>query len=355
MKFGVLGSGNAATGLAFILAKRGYEVYQTDLEQFLGNIRAIKKQGGVYGQLGEDGEKELVKVVGTESIEDVFNNCEIVFITTPAYGIKNFANKCKPYIRDGQKIILCPGSAGGSLEFKKELGIDYFDSKLIVCETSTVPYASRLIGPGHVNVILDVKKFIFSSLPRDKAIEDFAKKLWNGVQVESLMFTILSDGNPVIHPPIMIFNAGRIENTNGNFLFYSDGVTRATGNLIKAVDEERLAIGKKLNLDLYTEPEIGKLQGFMDEANYWEGYRNGPGFTMIKAPDTLEHRYLIEDVKYGLVFWSSLGKLLGVNTPAIDSIIELSSIALEHDYKSNCPRTIDSLNLSLDTIKKLAC
>ena len=52
----------------------------------------------------------------------------------------------------------------------------------------------------------------------------------------------------------------------------------------------------------------------------------------IKAPSSLDHRYIHEDVGYGLVPMAELGRLAGVATPTIDALVRLASLALGIDY-----------------------
>ena len=49
-----------------------------------------------------------------------------------------------------------------------------------------------------------------------------------------------------------------------------------------------------------------------------------PGFLGIGAQPKLDHRYLNEDVGYGLVFMSALGKQIDVPTPGIDAVIDVT-------------------------------
>ena len=44
-------------------------------------------------------------------------------------------------------------------------------------------------------------------------------------------------------------------------------------------------------------------------------------------------RYLTEDVGYTLVFFTDLARRLGVPTPVMDSIIELTSVVLDRDLR----------------------
>ena len=49
---------------------------------------------------------------------------------------------------------------------------------------------------------------------------------------------------------------------------------------------------------------------------------SGPNKT-IKSPSSLDHRYVHEDVGFGLVAFSAFGSLAGVSTPVIDSHVTL--------------------------------
>jgi opine dehydrogenase len=353
MKIGVLGSGNGATALAYEIPKKGYEVIISDLHDFLENIKVIAGQGGIYSTAEKE---DFVPVEAVEDIGYVFEQTDIVFITSPAYGIKNFAQQCKKYVKKGHKIILCPGSVGGALEFKKEIGKDFLDEEVIIAETSTLPYASRLKKPGQVEIYLFVKKFLLSAVPSSKTEEiyEFARTIWPAAEkAKNVMQTALSCGNPVIHPPITLLNTALIERTKGNFKFYADGVTKGVGNLIKRLDEERLALGKALGIEIISEPEMGVRQGYMERANYWDGYSESKVFKNIMAPPSLDYRFINEDIAYGLIFWSSLGDLIGVETPVIDSMITLASVIVDKNLWENPPRTVSGLGLTHDIIKKL--
>jgi opine dehydrogenase len=149
---------------------------------------------------------------------------------------------------------------------------------------------------------------------------------------------------------------GLIERTGGDFYFYEDGVTPAVGRLVEAVDKERLAIAKRLGVNVLPDPELGMLQGYQTENNYDTSYQKAPGYKGIKAQSSLDYRYFNEDVGYGLVFMSRLGAQIGVPTPHMDSIITLVSTIMQHDYRGEQRRTMDTLGLggkSAEELKKL--
>jgi opine dehydrogenase len=148
-------------------------------------------------------------------------------------------------------------------------------------------------------------------------------------------------------------NVALIERTMGDFDFYHEGVTPAVGRLIEAVDRERIAIGKKLGVDVIPDPELGVMQGYMTEATYDKGFITSPGLDGVKAQSSLDYRYFHEDVGYGLVFLQKLGEQVGVATPVMSAVITMVSVLMNRDYLGEAKRTMETLGLSKHTAKEL--
>lgn len=358
MRFGILGSGAGGQALGFELSDKGFATVISDLPGFTTQLEAIRKNNGVIRRLGE--ETILRQVRATMDLKEVLEEADVIFIVAPAFGTKPFAAACKPYIKKGQHFIICPGSGGGALEFKKELGLDLFDEDIIVAETHTLPYAARVLEPGIIRIKLFVEKLIFTALPSKKieVITSVARQIWGNEKIvpgKSVLETALIDGNPVIHAPVTILNAALIQRTKGNFLFYHEGITDAVADLMQAVDMERLALARALGFELLSEPQMSCKEGYIDpdKVNYREGYNKSRNFGITKGPDSLENRYLTEDVGYVMVFWSTLGRLLGIETPTIDSIITITSKMLGRDFREIGARTVDTLGLTKENVYKI--
>jgi len=173
---------------------------------------------------------------------------------------------------------------------------------------------------------------------------------------KNILQTTMQNANPVIHPAVTLLNAGLIERTKGDFYFYEKGVTPAVGRLIAAVNKERIDIGEKLGFEIIPDPVLGMQQGYMQESTYDKGYSEAEGFKGIKAQSSLDYRYFNEDAGYGLVFMAELGKQVGVQTPIMDSIINIVSTIMKRDYRKEKMRTMESLRLghySLDELKQI--
>ncbi len=347
MKIAVLGSGNGGCAVAADFALNGHDVYMFDFEQFSKNINAINQNKGIHveGVLSGFGK---IKYAGHD-MEKVVKNADLIFVVGPAYSTKAFAEASKNYIEKNQQVIVCPGSCGGSLVFKNELGLKLKDNSITVSETSTLPYACRVLEPGTIHIYLKLEKGVFLGAIPSKRAKDIVGKLKDiypsVVQAENIIQPILQNANPIIHPAVTLLNAALIERTKGDFYFYEDGATPCVGKLIEKLDKERIAIGKKFNLNIIPDTVLGKEQGYMQEENYETGYSSAKGFKGIKAQSKLDYRYFNEDVGYGLVFMSELAKEIGIEVSTIDSIINIVSVIMNKDYRKIGSRTPSSLGL----------
>jgi opine dehydrogenase len=88
----------------------------------------------------------------------------------------------------------------------------------------------------------------------------------------------------------------------------------------------------------------------INQKSIYKSIQGIKAYKNIDAPKDLITRYFTEDVPTGLVPISSIAKLLKVETPIIDSVINLSSILCGRDFR-NEGRTIANLDLG-NFIKK---
>ncbi len=355
MNIAVLGSGNGGCAVAFDCAAHGHQVNLFDFEQFPVSIKAVQNSGGIHCEGVLEGFQPIVSA-GHE-IEKALEGADIIYAVGPAYSTRPFAEACKPYLKRGQIVIVNPSSCGGSIEYKNGAGLDLRDEDIVVAETSTLPYAVRLLEPGKIRIFNKLKGGLFlAAVPAQKTnyvLEQVRDVYPTMSAAKNILQTSLQNGNPVIHPAITLMNVALIERTKGDFDFYHEGVTPAVGRLIEAVDKERIAIGKKLGVDVIPDPELGVMQGYMLEATYDKGFNTAPGFAGVKAQSSLDYRYFNEDVGYGLVFLQKLGEQIGVATPVMSAVITLVSLLMNRDYLGEARRTMESLGLSNLTAKEL--
>lgn len=358
MKISVLGAGAGGTAIAFDCAAHGHEVRLFDFPNFPENIAAVAEQAGIHADGYIEGFAKIVHA--GHDLDDVLADAELIYVVGPAYSTEPFGNAVNGKLKAGQTVVVTPGSCGGALAFKKAAGLEPGDDRITVAETSTLHYAVRLTEPGRIRVFLKLQAGnLLAALPGSETdtVLRLIQDVYPGMEPASgVMQTSLQNANPIIHPAVTLTNAARIEGTGGDFLFYEEGVSDATGRLIEALDKERIAIGEKLGVRVVPDPELAMRQGYMLADDYGEAYRKAPGFLGIGAQPKLDHRYLNEDVGYGLVFMSRLARQVGVDVPTIDAIVQITSVLMARDYAEESLRTPESLGisgLSADELGKL--
>jgi opine dehydrogenase len=347
MRVAVLGAGNGGVASAFDFARNGHEVSLYAPPEFGTNLDAVDRAGGITAT-GDLQGFAPIRYAGND-LAETMAGAELVVIVGPAYSTEPHAAVARPHLTDGMAVLICPGSCAGAIAFKRAAGLELDDERIIVGETSTLPYAVRLTEPGVVNVFLKLTSGVYlAALPRagTDRLYDLVRDVWPAVEKsESVFQTTLQNGNPVIHPAVTLLNAGLLERTGGDFLFYEEGVTESVGRLIEAVDKERLAIAGALGVTILSEPALGVRQGYMREQNYSTGYSTAPGFEGIGAQRRLDHRYLTEDVGYSLTFLTDLATRLDVPTPVMDAVITIASVVLARDFRAEAVRTVSTLGL----------
>jgi len=356
MKIAVMGAGGGGLALAYEWASQGHEVALYAQEAHEDHLVPVRERGGIQAEGVLEGYAALETV--TTNIAEALDGAEAVFVVGPAYATEPLGRDTRGHLHPGMTVVVCPSSSVGSLAFKRAAGLDLHDESVVVGETSTLPYAARASMNASVRIFhrFDVG-FSAAAAPRSstpRLLEVLRQVYPNTDEAAGIFQTTLQNGNPVIHPAVTLLNAALIERTGGDFMFYEEGVTESVGRLMEAVDAERLAVAGALGVKIFTEPELGVRQGYMNESNYSTGYSTAPGFRGIKAQPELQHRYLTEDVGYSLVFLTDLAKHLSVPTPTIDAIIRIASIVADVDFVTEQARTMDKMGLSGMTREQLA-
>lgn len=325
MTYAVMGGGNTGQAIAGYLKLNGESVklYTRDSQK----AERISTQGlevkGIYS-----GHVDLEALT---SIDQVIAEAQFIIVSTTAMGHETIVNQIKPFLRPNQTIIFFP-SYWGALECERILGSDLITEKNItVAETSAMPFVSLADQAGSVAITKIKYNVLISTLRKENQIAaSFMERFPQLILGESVFETSLNNSNVVIHPPITLFNAARID-ASERFQFYPDGASPYSCNYVEKMDKERLEIASRLNVGLHSILSI--LNEFYD-SDYTTLYEALPGlFPAGLGPTTLDYRYLTEDIPFGLVPISELGKILGVATPYTDSIISTASLLMNSDYR----------------------
>jgi opine dehydrogenase len=346
VKVSVLGAGNGGQALSAHLAMKGIEVRIFEHPKFKKNIESIAKKGFIEltGKLEGLGKIALA----TTDIRQAVEGAAIIMIVAPSFAQKTLIEMAMPYLDNSQIIMLIPGNFG-AFEIKKIL--NKYEKNLTIIETNTLPYACRKIEEGKVN-IWGVKTYIsIASLPASdigkvtQFLDDFF--IMPITPFKNALEISFSNPNMIVHCPTMILNAGRIESTNGDFRFYSDGMTQSVCKVMEKMDEERISVGKQFGLDLISTHDWLKKTYSLQGEDLHTLLSTNPAYAKhgADAPKSVNHRYLTEDVPHLLVPVVSFGELSGVSTPITDSIIRIASTINGVDHFKE-GRNLELLGLS---------
>ncbi len=352
----ILGAGHGGFAAAADLSRRGYAVrLQARNAERLKDLRA---RGGIEARGIVQGHVPIPNT--TTDVAEAVKGADLIMLVVPSVAHEPYARALAPLLDGSQPIFLNPGHTGGGLHFLHELRKAGYKGPIKTCETVSLTYVTRMEGPATVGIYSYIKNLGFGALPGKHTDEmfDLVKPLFPDIRkATSVIETALSNMNAVFHPPGMIMNAGWIQHTDGGFLFYKEGMTDAPGRVTAAVDLERIAIAKALDVPYVTFLDSFHNAGLTtkearDSGDVARACKESAPNATIKSPSSLDHRYVHEDVGYGLVPMAALGRLAGVATPTIDALVQLASLSVGIDYARN-GLTLEKLGLAGKTPSEL--
>ena len=355
IKYAVIGAGHGGKSMAAHLALMGFSVslYNRTPER----IAVIKKRGGI--ELVDGGESiphgfgKLARV--TSDIKEAIENVEVIMVVLPSSAHADIAHAMSPHLKDGQIVLLHPGRTCGALEFSKILQDTDCKADVTIAEAETFIYAARSDGPAQAHIFRIKEAVPLAALPSTRTqnvLDAIAEAYPQFIDGTDVLHTGLNNMGAIFHPALTLLNAGWIEATHGNYQFYIDGVTPSVARMLEVIDRERVTVASALGIRARTALEWLKLAYDTTGEDLYDAIQNQQGYYGIKAPPTLNHRYLFEDVPMSLVPIASLGVRYGVSVRGMESLIRIASIIHRTDYWRR-GRTVEKLGLSQWSVSEL--
>jgi opine dehydrogenase len=331
----IIGAGNGGCAAAAQLVQRGFDIRLYGRSR--GTIDPLAALGGVEyeGVLGEGFAK--VPLI-TNDAGAAIAGADLVLVMAPTHAHEDVARTIAPHIAERQLVMAAPGhtlllipntirKAGGRLA--------------TYCDSSSLPFICRKSAPQRIKITRAAQVLYFAAFPGNR-LDEVAQRIQAVFpQIEprpSLLDTVFPYTNAVHHPPAILLNVGRVESTGGDYYHYYDGITPSVGRLIDALDAERVAVASGFGIAIERLPQFFFRMGYTNAAGRDGGtaystFHNSEPNRTIKAPSSIDHRFLNEDIPYGLVAIAELGRLAGVPTPCADAVIEIASIVAARPYR----------------------
>jgi opine dehydrogenase len=353
-KYTVIGAGHGGKAMTAHLALMGFRV--TLYNRTFDHIAALKARGGIDLECAEGGPHGFAKLsLVTSDVNEALQDAQMVMVVVPSSAHADIAKSVAPYLKDGQIIVLHPGRTCGALEFSKVLRDQGCTADVTLAEAETFIYASRSDGPAQARIFRIKEAVPLAALPaiRTKAVLAAIQPAYpQFIDGGNVLNTGMNNMGAIFHPALTLLNAGWIEATHGDYQFYIDGVTPSVARVLEVLDRERVTVASSLGLRARTGLEWLQMAYNTIGEDLHEAIHNQPGYYGIKAPSTLNHRYIFEDVPMSLVPIASLGERFGVSVRGMDSIIRLACIVHRTDYWKR-GRTVDKLGIGDLSVSEL--
>jgi len=353
-RYTIVGAGNGGKAMAAHLAIMGFDV--TLENRTPSHIEAIQRRGGIELESYDGGPRGFgtLRLI-TSDMEEALRDAEVIMVVVPSSAHGDVAQRMAPFLKDGQTVILHPGRTLGAIEFDAVIHRCGCTADINLAETETFLYASRAEGPAQARIFRIKDAVPLAALPATRTnlvLEKIRPAFPQYIDGVNVLQTGLNNMGAIFHPALTLLNAGWIEATNGDFEFYIDGVTPSVARVLEVLDRERVTVASALGIRARTALEWLELAYNVAGDTLIERIHNQSGYYGIKAPTTLNHRYIFEEIPMSLVPIASLGERYGVAVNGINSVIRLACIVHSTDYWRR-GRTIEKLGIQGLSVSEL--
>jgi opine dehydrogenase len=346
VKIAVLGGGNGSFAAAGDFSLQGHDVrlWRRDADA----VAAHRAAGSCMVVKDVNGRHEARLELVTADIRAAVAGAELILCPAPAFAQADIARHLAPHLQDGQVVFLPPATFG-SMVFAKTAREAGNQAAVVFAETGTLPWLTRKHGPFEVAITIRAKRLPVGVFPLTGAPHalDVIGRAFPGViePCGDALSGALMNAGPIIHPPLIVMNAGPIEHFE-RWDIHKEGTQAAIRRVTDALDAERIALREALG---YNAPHFPLANHYASEGEIWM-YGRGSHDRLTDSGDwrerlvLTEHRYMREDLRMGLSLIVSVAKLAGVATPLARAFLSIGGAICREDF-SVSGRTLASLGL----------
>lgn len=349
MKVTILGAGHGGIAMAGDLTLAGHEVRLAALPDHATNLQLLQAFGGIMveGITSSGAPPGFARPsLMTTDVAAALKGAEVVMVVVPAFGQEPYMRALIEHGEKGQIVVFNPGKFG-TLVFARMLKEAGRFDDFLIGETTSFIFAAKTKGLGHVNIKAAKEELPFAALPAVRT----AEALWTLTDLYpqlspsmGVLQTSIDAPGLIIHPISTLMNMSRIEQI-GPYRNSHYDITPSVGRIMEAVDHERMEVARLLCRETFS---------FMDTMEVLYKVKGESAYDMMyqitahnvqMAPESLRHRYVTEDIPYGLATIASIGRQIGVPVPRIEAMVNVACMANGEDYWTT-GRTVEKLGMA---------
>lgn len=345
MEVAVLGGGHGCYAAAAELSEKGHRVrfWRRDAEAF-----APVLEKSAVELRDHKGKRSVAIAEPTTDLARAIEGAHAIVIPLPSTTHEALAREAASHWRDGQVVFLPPGTFG-SYVFLKAARQAGNSADVTFAETGTLPYLTRKHGPAQVVISAYGKRLPTGCLPARNAKRALAilSEIYPAIEpCEDALSGALMNAGPIIHPPLIMMNAGPLEHFE-RWDIHNEGTQPAIRRVTDQLDAERIALRTKLG---YNAPHFPLADHYAKSGDEWM-YGRAAHDRLTDSGDwrehivLREHRYMLEDTRLGLSFIVSVGKWLRQPTPIASGFLAIASAIVGRDLYAE-GRTLERLGLA---------
>ncbi len=329
----ILGSGHSGHALAATFSSAGFPTQMVSLSRHRAGIVDVNNFQGIT--LEHQGHTAFAPVSCTADLDLAVKNADIIFCTVPAFYHDSVIERLANCLCSNQTVFF--SSYFGAMKMLQRLTHMPHLENITIVESMSAIHAARVKKFGHVE-ILSMKDHVPISAYTQSGCHHFIARVQKAlpglIPAENILTTSINNVGPILHVPLMLLNAGRIESDNSSWNLYRDGMTPAVQTYIQQLDCERIIIGEQLAVSTQSVEQIMLDVFYQHQHNQqlsvfeWLRRNNVHASKTIGAPNTINTRYLTEGIYYGLKPLAHIARQLNLATPMIDATIQLANAIL---------------------------
>lgn len=320
----ILGAGPAGFALAADIKLQGNDVLLYSHPDHLHHADHVRQNGCLeaIGLL-----QGFTNLHITTDIGEAVAFSRLMILTVPSTGHGTLLEELVRYDLRNHTLIAVPGNLFSLI---KDPGFEVGN----ILETNMSPYSCRM-EDGQLLVLGKKKRLQIA------ALRELNAKSYHEIQsilpieldwCSNVIEVSLTNVNGVFHPLMMLFNAGRIENTAGDFRLYADGLTRSVAKAMEALDHVRMEIASVFGFSKRSAVQISDDcydQAFTD---FVDLAQHSPPHNRLRAPADMMGRNVGEDVPDILVPWHGLAEKLAMDASPIEAVVVMAQMACGKDF-----------------------